>query len=206
MNFHRWIPGALVIFLGWWVSAGCGGSGGAAVATLGEVKGTVEARSTAAAAFQAATGEVPLQVGGAVRTGEDGEGLVKYVEGGEVRLSPETYFEVRKGETLGRQESGSARYKIPSQKHPIGIETPHGYTAVLGTVFRLDVTATQTTATLQEGRIRFTASSGETCELTPGQQLTVTAGQPLGAPAELDPITLENLFNPGAKMPAINQR
>ncbi|RCK78181.1 MAG: hypothetical protein OZSIB_1697 [Candidatus Ozemobacter sibiricus] len=206
MTGLRWLSVGLVLALVGGLSAGCGGSGGAAVATLREVKGKVEARGTGGAPFQIVAGELPLQVGGAIRTGEDGEGLVKYVEGSEVRLGAETYYEVREKGTLGWQESGSARYKVPPQKQPVGVETPHGVTAVLGTDFRLDVTATQTTVTLQEGKIRFTNRASESIELTPGQQLTVTAGQPLGTPAELDPITLESLFTPGVKLPAINQR
>jgi hypothetical protein len=36
--------------------------------------------------------------------------------------------------------------------------------------------------------------------------LTVSAGQPLAKPTELDPISLETLFNPDTKIPGINQR
>ncbi|NLI77720.1 MAG: FecR domain-containing protein [Candidatus Riflebacteria bacterium] len=197
-----------VLGLAFLTVVGCGGGGSSpsAIATLGQVQGKVEARSRGGDPFAPAAGEVSLQAGGAVRTGEDGHGQVKYLDGTEVALSPETYYEVKEQTTLGRQESGSGRYRVSPQKTTVEVETPHGVTAVLGTAFRLDVTATQTVVSLQEGKVRFTSPSRESVELTPGQQLTVTAGQPLGQPAELDPITLETLFNPGARLPGINQR
>ncbi len=205
-----WRRGALLAILGLvaLASAGCGGggAGSSAIATLGQIQGKVEARPRAADPFAPAAGEVPLQAGGAVRTGEDGQGKVTYLDGTEVSLSPETYFEVKAASVFGRQESGSGRYRVSPQKTTVEVETPHGVTAVLGTAFRLDVTATQTVVSLQEGKVRFTNPSREAVELTPGQQLTVTAGQPLGQPEELDPITLETLFNPGARLPGINQR
>lgn len=189
-------------------SSGCGaGATGTALTTLRQPQGKVEARSRATEAFAPATDGMSLPAGGVVRTGDDGIALLHYPDGTEVSLHSDTYYEIKDQTLLGRQDTGSARYRVAPQKQTIGVETPHGVTAVLGTFFRLDVTASQTVLTLQEGKVRFTSSGGPAgVELTPGQQLSVTGGQPLGTPAELDPITLETLFNPGAKVPDINRR
>ncbi|OQA05545.1 MAG: FecR protein [bacterium ADurb.Bin374] len=190
------------------ITAGCGGGRGdnAVVASLKSLQGKVEARPNGTAAFAAATADLALSVGSAVRTGEDGQAQLRYSDGTDVTLQPETYYEIKDRTSLGRQESGSARYRVTPQQKSVGVETPHGVTAVLGTVFRLDVTAQQTVVTLQEGKVRFTSAAGDSVELTPGQQVTAPAGTAPGKPIELDPFTLESLFNPGSKSPAINQR
>ncbi len=189
------------------IAAGCGGSGGGTpVASLKALQGKVEIRLAGSTAFAAVTADQQLAVGSAIRTGEDGQALIRYADGTDVALQPETFFEIKAQTALGRQETGSARYRVTPQQNSVGVETPHGVTAVLGTVFRLDVTAQQTVVTLQEGKVRFTAAAGGSVELTPGQQVTTPAGAAPGKPAELDPFTLESLFNPGSKAPAINQR
>ncbi|NLI77016.1 MAG: FecR domain-containing protein [Candidatus Riflebacteria bacterium] len=189
------------------IVAGCGGGGGTSpVASLKAVQGKVEIRPVGASTFAAAAAAQPLVAGSAVRTGEDGQAQIQYADGTDVAIQPETFYEIKSQNSLGRQESGSARYRVSPQQNAVSVETPHGVTAVLGTVFRLDVTAQQTVVTLQEGKVRFTAAAGGSVELTPGQQVTAPAGAAPGKPAELDPFTLESLFNPGSKAPAINQR
>ncbi|MFZ2959619.1 MAG: FecR family protein [Candidatus Ozemobacteraceae bacterium] len=184
---------------------GCGQTD-SPIAHVKLVHGAVQTRFSLKADFSPAKEDDALAVGGAVKTGEDASAQIVFLDKGEAAVKPESYFEVGSGQNLGKQVSGAAVYRVNKQKDSVKVETPQGVTAVLGTVFRLDVSATQTTVIVDEGRVAFTNQAGNTAEVNPGQKLVANAQGALSAPTALDPVTRDALFNPQGGAVQVNPR
>ena len=184
--------------------SGCGTST-SSVASIDRLEGQVERKS--GNAFVPAKVKDPLISGEAVKTAEKSSASLLFSTGSEVQVNAESYFEIGSDQKIGRQESGTAIYRIEKDKSGVQVETPHGNTTVLGTVFCLQVTGTATTILVEEGKVRFTSKSGTAQQdVGPGQKLVASDTTALGKPESVDLAEREALFNPNSKGPAINQR
>jgi len=176
------------------------------LANLSEPQGPVQARKNDSGTFQAAKDKDALDIGGAVRTGENGTTKLTFKDGTEVAMRPEAYFELRGGDTLGLQTEGAVFYKIQKQKSGISVQTPQGITAVLGTTFIMKIASQATNIWVEEGKVSFTNKAGDKREINPGQKIEATADGKLKDPVDVDPFERESIFNPGGvKLPKINQ-
>ena len=131
-----------------------------------------------------------------MRTGADGETNVAFTDGVSVKLWPDSHFSITGKARIGRQESGSALFNIPSSPIERTIETPTGLTTIMGTVFAQEVTSSTFSLFLHEGKVSFTDNKGVTKMLTPGQQLLVKAGEPLPEQILMDEKLRKAIFQP----------
>ena len=113
--------------------AGCGNQPVPA-AKIVSINGQVEARIVADQSFSAASTDLQLMAGGAVRTGKDSAAsLLTVADSAKVDVAADSYFEVRAGDDkIGFQGDGKAVYDVNKQQKSIVVETQHGNTAVLG--------------------------------------------------------------------------
>ncbi|HNW12803.1 MAG TPA: FecR domain-containing protein, partial [Candidatus Rifleibacterium sp.] len=116
--------------------AGCGNQS-VPVAKVVSLSGQVEARTTADKNFSAASADLQLMAGGAVRTGKNSAAsLLTVADSAKVDVAADSYFEVRAGnDKIGFQGDGKAVFDVNKQQKSIVVETQHGNTAVLGTRF-----------------------------------------------------------------------
>ncbi|MBF0408285.1 MAG: FecR domain-containing protein [Candidatus Riflebacteria bacterium] len=188
------------------VFSGCGSnSSSVSGAVVKEPKGDVQAKVSSDSTYKPIKENDILSSGGAVKTAENSTVKLLFAEKAEVYIKPESYFEIKSGENLGKQMGGTAVYRVNKQKDSIKIETPQGVTAVLGTVFLLDITSTSTTLIVEEGKVSFTNIDGLSTEVNPGEKLVAAAKGKSDPVSKLDPIAREKLFNPGGSDAKINQ-
>jgi hypothetical protein len=144
-------------------------------ATLSELTGSVSLRQPGAADFALAANGVQLQVGGQVRTGEDGRARLDLSSGTVVRVTPSSLFTLAANEPAP-DNSLATRIKLEVGKifvilsgGSLDVETPDGLASVRGSYMM--------TETLPGGGVRITCLEG-TCELeTQGGKVTLTNGQ-----------------------------
>lgn len=185
---------------------GCGTTA-VPIAELKDVTGTVMVKASPTEAFSPGGNGLGLKIGSAVKTEKKSSAKVDFKDKGVVELKPESYFEIGNGIDLGKQAGGTAVYRVKKQQDQLKIMTPQGVTAVLGTVFLLKVTATETTLLVEEGKVAFTNNSGSTREVTVGQKLVALAEGDLKDLETIDPISLEKLFKgEGFSLDNLNQR
>lgn len=175
---------------------GCGSSSSNPLAELKSIVGTVECRPSSTENFKVAKQGLILNDMSAIRTKEDSSATIVFKKGGTLRLAANSFFEVKKGTTLGRQETGTGIYKIDKQKNKLSIETPQGLTTILGTEFRQDVTKDNTTVILKEGSIQFTDTKGKEVILKPGERIIVENGKALSSPEKVNSFDVDSFFSP----------
>ncbi|MFZ5953114.1 MAG: FecR domain-containing protein [Candidatus Rifleibacteriota bacterium] len=141
-------------------------------AKLLKVTGEVETRSDSGSKFVKAVQNSTLPVGGAVRTRpESSADLLLPDNGGIVELKQDSYFEFT--ENSFKQNSGTGVYRINPSKKPISVETPHGITGVIGTVFEVTVSSSSTKVGVSEGKVRLTSKSGTERILESGKMMSL---------------------------------
>jgi len=173
---------------------GCGA--GEPAARVVRPQGTVQVKAAPQATYQPAKDQDPIATGGAIKTGASSSANLLIVDRGEITIQADSSFEVGTGEQLGAQTQGTVFYRIRKGNGKVTVDTPHGVTAVLGTTFRLLVTARATTITVEEGRVGFTAKSG-------GEQRVIEAGKELAIDAAGGIVPIDPLpeLNPGLLHP-----
>lgn len=193
-KFLAFFSCALFILAG----GGCGKT--ESVATLKILQGKVDMRESASSPFRPAKDQEPLAERSAVRTGPDGQARLTFPGKGDLAIDRDTFFEVRKGDILGLQDSGRVTYKIEKQGgKTISVETPHGVTTVLGTQFLLDVSATGTSVVVNEGSVRFVGKSGISENLSAGQT-SGSDGTTVSKPTTMSIDQLEAIFSTSKKI------
>ena len=155
---------------------GCGADADADAAKIKDPKGNVRIRHSAGTTFSEAKADDPVAQGGAVRTGENGKTRLSFLDGSELTIKPESYFELNQGNFWGHQTEGAVLYKINKQKTGLTVETPHGVTSVLGTTFLIMVSSDSTFIGVEEGKVSFAPKGG-------GTPITIGAKQKISAPA-----------------------
>lgn len=171
----------LLFFSGWFV--GCRES--SPVARLQELSGVVQVRRDKSADFQEVREPVPVHEGTEIKTGRDSTAKLVYADGSEISLRPQSFFVVENTRNLGLQTGGNLTYRIKKNPAGVTVKTPMGVTAVLGTEFAMEVTATSTRLFLDEGKIRFSTQTSRQ-ELQPGETMTVNAAGEISTPRPLD--------------------
>ncbi|MEW6708454.1 MAG: FecR family protein [Candidatus Riflebacteria bacterium] len=141
-------------------------------AKLLKVTGDVEARIDSGSKFTKAVQNSFLLVGGAVRTRpESSADLLLPDNCGIIELKQDSYFEFT--ESSFKQNSGTGVYRINPSKKPISVETPHGITGVIGTVFEVTVSSSSTKVGVSEGKVRLTSKSGTEHILESGKMMSL---------------------------------
>jgi ferric-dicitrate binding protein FerR (iron transport regulator) len=133
------------------------------VAEVVSVKGQVTARSVAATVFSVPAVGQQLYGGTHIRTYEKScTELAMAEDVGQIELGENTYLELRPlSERELKQLNGIVVYRINKQGRDLRIHTPSGMASVLGTVLRVNVTASATEICVREGRVAFVSSDGD---------------------------------------------
>lgn len=145
-------------------------------ATIKSLRGLVQVKMAESAAWETAREGMSVAAGGLLRTGEDGHVTIGNAEGDTMTFCPDTCFEYQPGNGMFQQTTGKIQYHItPRNKKEFKIQTQHAVTAVLGTVFTVDVRPNATEISLFKGRLRVQGrlSGGERI-LEPGQGARIT--------------------------------
>ncbi len=186
--------------------AGCGNQS-APVAKIVSISGQVEARVMAEQGFSAASTDLQLMDGGAVRTGKDSAAsLLTVADSAKVEVAADSYFEVRAGDKIGFQGDGKAVFDVNKQQKSIVVETQHGNTAVLGTRFGQLISSSSFELYVAEGKVEFTSKSGEKRQVGAGQHLVWNTSEALPAVAESNVVESEAFFGSGSKGFEFNRR
>jgi len=177
-------------------------------AKIVSINGQVEARITADQSFSAASADLQLMAGGAVRTGKDSvASLLTVADSAKVDVAADSYFEVRAGnDKIGFQGDGKAVYDVNKQQKSIVVETQHGNTAVLGTRFGQQISSSSFELYVAEGKVEFTNKAGEKRQVGAGQQLIWKTSEALPAVAESNVVESEAFFGAGGKEFEFNRR
>ena len=180
--------------------AGCGNQS-VPVAKVVSLSGQVEARTTADKNFSAASADLQLMAGGAVRTGKNSAAsLLTVADSAKVDVAADSYFEVRAGnDKIGFQGDGKAVFDVNKQQKSIVVETQHGNTAVLGTRFGQLISSGSFELYVAEGKVEFTSKTGEKRQVGAGQQLVWNTSEALPAVTETNVVESEAFFGSGAK-------
>ncbi|MBU1108875.1 MAG: FecR family protein [Candidatus Riflebacteria bacterium] len=139
------------------------------------VSGTVEMKQPGAQVFAQAREKDILQTGGAVRTMLEASADLILSNRGIIEIMPDSYFELTSANGDVKQDSGSIIYRINENKNGYKVNTPHGVTAVLGTVFMLSVTSDSTEIGVKEGKVSFTNTKGEIRYVEANEKIAVNA-------------------------------
>jgi|GEM_PF-1217405 len=133
------------------------------VARVVSLKGLVTMKSPDATDFSTPAVDQQLYGGTSIRTQDrSGVELAIVADVGSIEIGQNTYLELRPfSEKELRQTNGIAIYRINKQGKELRIQTPHGMASVLGTVFRIDITASATQVCVKEGRVGFAKPSGD---------------------------------------------
>lgn len=133
------------------------------VAEVVSVKGQVTARYVDATVFSVPAVGQQLYGGTHIRTYERScTELAMAEDVGQIELGENTYMELRPlSERELKQLNGIVVYRINKQGRDLRIHTPNGMASVLGTVFRVNVTASATEICVREGRVAFVSSDGD---------------------------------------------
>ncbi|MGM0599989.1 MAG: FecR domain-containing protein [Candidatus Rifleibacteriota bacterium] len=174
---------------------GCSDQNNVPIGQLIKISGTVEIREAPGQKFKTASVNLKLFNDMAVRTQENSKAKLSFTCGGQLKLSSNAFFQVKSGQVLGKQTSGSGFYEIDKQPKPLSIETPHGVTTILGTKFRQMVNETSVEIFLKEGSIEFYDNAGNKTKIESGQKLLVEKGKPLTEAVPTDDFDVDKLFN-----------
>lgn len=100
-----------------------------------------------------------------------GEALLKFLDGSEMKVNIGSVFTIKKVEPgVGGKlknliidlSKGLSFFRIePDKERPVTVTTPHAITAVLGTVFSVEVTPERTQAFVYEGTVNFKKTAGD---------------------------------------------
>jgi ferric-dicitrate binding protein FerR (iron transport regulator) len=188
------------------LATGCGASA-PPVARLLSFSGDVTAQSTASSEFIKVQPDQQLVSGSAVKTAEEGRAQLELLnDKSAISLGGNTFLEIKNySEKELKQISGIAIYKISPQNRELKIQTPQGMATVLGTVFRVDASAEQTTVTVEEGTVGFKKDGAPQIIITAGTQYSTSFSE--NAAKSIDPLEREQLFNPDTELkPTLNPR
>lgn len=130
----------------------------------------------------------------AVRTGEESNLTITFAKGGKLKLFSNSFFEVKKGDLLGKQGLGSGIYAIDKQNNTLKIEVPQGLTTILGTTFRQDISSDSAIIYLKEGSIKFSNSSGAVVVLKEGEKLVIPSEVRILKPEKINEFDVDTLF------------
>lgn len=177
------------------------GSPEAGLATVKSLRGLVQVKMTESASWETAREGMRMAAGGLLRTGEDGHATIGTSEGDTMTFCPDTCFEFQSGDGICRQTAGKIQYHItPKAEKEFKIQTQHAVTAVLGTVFTIELQKSSTEISLFQGRIRVQdrSSKGERI-LEPGQGARITDSS-----LQVVSFEIPNGFPLGFSLPATN--
>lgn len=196
--------GASIMAFGLFVT-GCGNTD--PVGKIIAVKGDIKTKTATEASFTTATIDQSLISGDSIKTGEDSNVELELLnDKSQITLNSNTFLEIRNfSEKELRQMSGIAIYRINPQNRELKIQTPQGMATVLGTVFRVDSSQSETIVTVEKGRVGFKPAAGAQVIIEEGMQFS--SSQKDEKPVTLDPLEREQLFNSGSGLrPVINPR
>lgn len=185
---------------------GCGMRG--VVAKITGTEGEVSTRNSGSAPFVKAQPGLELAEGGAVRTGKDGKAVLEdLARKGRITVDLDSYYEVRMNKSVGWLEYGKALFDIIRQEEEIVIETPHGNTAVLGTVFGQVVASDSFELWVEKGKVEFTAKNGQKRTVSANQKLIWKVNEELPEAVNFNLPESEAFFGAKSSRPsAINPR
>ncbi|MBF0410148.1 MAG: FecR domain-containing protein [Candidatus Riflebacteria bacterium] len=185
---------------------GCGNAQTGKVAELDKIQGKVEFRRASTSDFSPAKEKEPLYNKDIVKTGNDAQAILKFLDQSIVTLNKMTIFEVIAAENvLGKQNEGTAIYDMKKQKQETRVVSPHGTTAILGTLFCLTVNESSTTVWVKEGKVSFTSKAGGApVIIEPGFKLVAKSDTIPTAAVAVDPFEQQIIFQRGLK-PQMNR-
>jgi len=137
------------------------------------VSGKVEMKQPAMNTFIQAKKDDVLVVGGAVRTMPTASANLILSNRGIIEIMPDSYFELTSANGSIKQNAGSILFHINENKGGYTVTTPHGVTAVLGTVFKLSVTIGSTLIEVKEGKVSFTNLKGEVKQINANEKISI---------------------------------
>lgn len=158
---------------------------------LAQVKGTVSARASAAAAWVEVKDGVMLASGGEAKTDAGASVVLAFSDGNKVQLGPKTTFGVEGATTLKtslRLFSGRLSAWVKrGNKANFSVRHTAGVAAVRGTVFSMEGTDAGMSIQLFEGALDVVDSFGRPSTMSPGQSATVSQTAGLQAISSLPP-------------------
>lgn len=160
-------------------ASGCGKTPQADLtATVKDPHGTVQVKLDPASTWIAAQNGIRLNIGGGLKTGDNGQTSLETSEGDLLQFRSDTFFELKADSGFGRQTGGKIQYNItPKGKREVTITTPHAQTTVLGTIFTITVQKDSTEVGLFQGKIKVReVQSSKERILEPGQWAKVSPG------------------------------
>lgn len=173
---------------------GCGQEK-AKIVQISSIEGEVFFKASGTPNFVAATTNSFLFSGDAIRTGKDSTAILKNIaHSAQIKVFPETYYEIKGGNSLGFQDKGIAVFDVEKQQNEIVVETVHGITAVLGTQFGQVVSTDTFELIVEKGLVEFSTKSGEKRKIAAGNKIKYNVGQPLPEVAGSNLIESEALF------------
>ncbi len=165
-----------------------------------DLNGPVLARNKDTADFTTAQTNQLLGCSAAIKTGEEAHaGLRMVSDGSSIKLGQNSYLEVssfNRKELL--QKNGTAVYQIEKQNKNIKIHTPQGTATVLGTVFRVEVAASQTLIFVQSGKVGFTKENGPETIIEKGQKFASSDSKLTNLPESFPQDFFENPLEEGS--------
>ncbi|MBU1106039.1 MAG: FecR family protein [Candidatus Riflebacteria bacterium] len=164
------------------------------VVRIAVVEGKVTAKLSDSAVFVSASIDQQLSSGDAIKTNDASKAALEFIsDKSQVLLGKNTYLEIHNfSEKELRQISGIAIYQINKQGRKLKIETPQGIASILGTILRIDATASETIVSVKEGKVAFSRKSGQQVIINGGQQYATSYSENTALPIATDEI--EALF------------
>jgi len=159
-------------------------------AEIAQAQGTVEVQPAGSESWVPASGEVSLQDGSTVRTGDDSRVVLSFPDDSKVLLAPDTELSILRMNALPngstrvivlRQTSGSTHNIVQNTSSPASryeVQTPSATIIVKGTEFTVDVDEVGATRVLVNKGTVSVAAQGVTIDLDAGQATTVNFGEP----------------------------
>ena len=198
---------ALCLVLSISVLTGCSQTEKQAIARVDKHDGSVQLRLSANERFIDAQNDTILNIGGAVRTGADGQVDLIYLDDSKISIRSDTYFEIGDEAHLAMQKKGNALYRLAPQEPSANVITPHAVTCVLGTSFLVEVTDEYTKVSVESGKVEVSNFSGSQKQIVRANyQVEVCTEGVVTEPNRINPFVREKLFyERETKMPSINQ-
>lgn len=164
------------------------------LAALSLVEGKVHLRNSEETTFSPARENQQVFNKSAVKTDENASvSLLFQKDKTKIKLGESTYFEIRDFSTKElSQMTGVAVYQVSPQDTELKINTPHGLATVLGTIFRLEISASETILIVEEGKVQF--KEEQSTQLVKAGEKLISGKD--GKIEVIDPIELNNIFSP----------
>ncbi|MBI3039439.1 FecR domain-containing protein [bacterium] len=141
---------------------------------LVEFFGKVEMKNVSDTSWFVAKKDDTLEIGGMVKTGTGSRATVKFSTGDTLFFAEDSQFEFSGETDLGTQPQGRVQYEIKNNGREVKIYSPQAVTAVLGTIFILDVRKNKSGVALLEGRVVLKSlKTGKFQPLLPKQVILV---------------------------------